>query len=154
MDRDVTEEILRLLKARGLRMTPQRRAIVTEVAKTDSHIDPTALIGRVRRQFPDVNPSTVYRTLWLLDDLGVLQHSHFEEGVQYHRAHDADHAHLTCKSCGRELSLGREEIEPLQSLFEERFGFAADLTHFAISGVCRSCREESTVAMPEASNPA
>jgi Fur family ferric uptake transcriptional regulator len=137
----ITDEVLRLLKDRGFRMTTQRRAIVTEVARSPSHIDPTSLIERIQAQFPDVNPSTVYRTLLLLDELGVLQHSHFEDGVQYHRASLADHAHLTCKLCGREQSLDRAEIEPLQELIEQRFGFAADLTHFAISGVCRACLE-------------
>jgi Fur family ferric uptake transcriptional regulator len=139
----MTEEILQLLKQQGFRMTPQRRAIVAEVARTHEHIDPTSLIARVRKQFPDVNPSTVYRTLWLLDDLGVLQHAHFEEGVQYHRAQHADHAHLTCRRCGRQQSLGRADIEPLQALIERRFGFEADLTHFAISGVCRACSRRS-----------
>jgi Fur family ferric uptake transcriptional regulator len=138
-----TGEVLQLLRQMGFRTTPQRRAIVDEVSRTRNHIDPVSLIARVQARFPDVNSSTVYRTLWLLDSLGILQHSHFEDGVHYHRSLHADHAHLLCSVCGREQTLGRTAIEPLEDLIFQRFGFVADMTHFAISGVCRNCGKET-----------
>jgi Fur family ferric uptake transcriptional regulator len=139
----VAEDVLHMLKERGFRMTPQRRVIVAEVMRTKRHIDPSSLISRIQRQVPDVNASTVYRTLWLLDELGVLTHSHFEDGVQYHRAQQADHVHLTCAACGSEQSLEQAEVEPFRELISDRYGFAADFTHFAISGLCRRCRRKS-----------
>src|SRR6266550_8271503 len=94
------ESLLDLLKSRGLRMTPQRRAIGAEVMGARGHISPTAVARRVRERVPGVNPSTVYRTLDLLEELGVLSHAHLETGAEYHKASESQHVHLSCSRCG------------------------------------------------------
>ncbi len=129
-----------ILRARGLRMTPQRRAIVAEIMRTRGHISPTALARKVQGEMPGVNPSTVYRTLALLEDIGVLSHAHLEGGAEYHRAEEAGHVHLTCSRCGAEDDLSLEEARALSHLIERHRGFLPDLTHFAISGLCAECR--------------
>ncbi len=78
-------DVMDLLRSRGLRMTPQRRAIVTEVMRTHGHISPAAVARKVQGEMPGVNASTVYRTLTLLEEVGVLPHSHVETGAEYHR---------------------------------------------------------------------
>jgi len=133
------DTVLDLLRSSGLRMTPQRRAIVREVMATKGHISPTALCRRVQERDPDVNASTVYRTLDLLEELGVLSHAHLESGAEYHRRSESRHVHLTCSSCGAEASLSLAEADELQSLIGRHRGFRADLTHFAISGLCARC---------------
>jgi Fur family ferric uptake transcriptional regulator len=121
-------------------MTPQRRAIVLEVMRTNGHISPTAIARRVQGEMPGVNASTVYRTLALLEEVGVLSHAHLEGGAEYHRAEEAGHVHLTCSSCGAEDDLSMEEADALQRVIGRHRGFSPDLTHFAISGLCASCR--------------
>lgn len=133
------ESILELLRSRGLRMTPQRRAIVTEIMATDGHISPTAVARRVRERVPGVNPSTVYRTLDLLEEVGVLSHSHLEAGPEYHRSGEPEHVHLVCSKCGAHDSLTLSEAESLKRLIGGHRGFVPDLTHFAISGLCAAC---------------
>ena len=98
-------DVMDLLRSRGLRMTPQRRAIVSEVMRTNGHISPAAIARKVQGEMPGVNASTVYRTLTLLEEVGVLQHSHLESGAEYHRAEEAQHVHLTCCRCGRDDAL-------------------------------------------------
>jgi Fur family transcriptional regulator, ferric uptake regulator len=120
-------------------MTPQRRAIVREVMATTGHISPIALCRKVQERDPDVNPSTVYRTLDLLEELGVLSHAHLESGPEYHRRAESQHVHLTCSSCGADDSLSMREAEELKALVARHRGFQADLTHFAISGLCVRC---------------
>jgi Fur family ferric uptake transcriptional regulator len=134
------EAVLDLLRARGLRMTPQRRAIVAEVMASQGHISPVVVARRVQERVPGVNASTVYRTLDVLEDLGVLSHAHQESGAEYHRLPDGRHVHLTCSRCGAEDSLSLEEAERLKQLIVRHHDFAPDLTHFAISGLCSSCR--------------
>jgi Fur family transcriptional regulator, ferric uptake regulator len=129
-----------ILQARGLRMTPQRRAIVAEIMRTRGHISPTALARKVQGEMPGVNASTVYRTLSLLEEVGVLSHAHLESGAEYHRAEEAGHVHLTCSDCGAEDDLSMEEAEALSNLIERHRQFLPDLTHFAISGLCAECR--------------
>jgi len=105
------------LQRRGLRMTPQRRAIVAEVMKTRGHISPTALARKVQGDMPGVNASTIYRTLAVLEEAGVLAHAHLEGGAEYHRAEEAGHVHLTCSRCGAEddLSLGEAEASRVRA---------------------------------------
>jgi len=135
-----TAEVMELLRDRGLRMTPQRRAIVAEVMRTNGHISPTIIARRVQAEMPGVNASTVYRTLALLEEIGVLAHAHLESGAEYHRAEEAGHVHLICTSCGAEDDLSIREAEALQELIRHHHGFLPDLTHFAISGLCADCQ--------------
>jgi Fur family ferric uptake transcriptional regulator len=136
------DTVTELLRSQGLRMTPQRRAILAEVMAVNGHISPTAVARRVQERVPGVNPSTVYRTLDMLERLGVLSHAHLETGAEYHRSSDGQHVHLTCARCGAEDSLSLEEAERLEHLIVRHHGFAPDLTHFAISGLCADCQRK------------
>lgn len=139
-DRAVAE-VLEILRRRGLRMTPQRRAIVAQIMRAKGHISPAALARTVQEEMPGVNPSTIYRTLAILEEAGVLAHAHLEGGAEYHRIEDAGHVHLSCSRCGAEDDLSLEEATALSELIERHRGFLPDLTHFAISGLCVDCRE-------------
>jgi Fur family transcriptional regulator, ferric uptake regulator len=132
-------DLMDQLRSRGLRMTPQRRAIVSEILRAKGHISPTEIARKVQDDMPGVNASTVYRTLALLESVGVLQHSHVETGAEYHRASEAHHVHLTCRNCGQDDELSLDEADRLEGLIRRHHGFVADLTHFAITGLCRDC---------------
>jgi len=127
-------------------MTPQRQAIVAEIMRTKGHISPTALARKVQSGMPGVNASTIYRTLSLLEEAGVLAHAHLESGAEYHRTEDAGHVHLTCSNCGAEDDLSIDEADALVRLIERHHGFEPDLTHFAIGGLCADCRRELEAA--------
>jgi Fur family ferric uptake transcriptional regulator len=134
------ESALATLREAGFRITPQRRAVVKEVMAQEGHISPADLAERVTRKLPGVNAATVYRTLWLLDELKILTHAHLEEGVTYHHLHASPHVHLTCSSCGTSEALAETDLRSLARLMQESHGFSPDFTHFAISGLCRRCQ--------------
>jgi len=142
MDARTTSDVISTLRERGLRMTPQRRAIVAEIMRSRGHISPTALARKVQGDMPGVNASTIYRTLTMLEEAGVLAHAHLESGAEYHRTEDAGHVHLTCSNCGAEDDLSVDEAEELVRLIERHHGFQPDLTHFAIAGLCAECRRD------------
>jgi Fur family ferric uptake transcriptional regulator len=146
VDPGTTTDAIDVLRQRGLRMTPQRRAIVAEIMRTQGHISPTALARKVQGEMPGVNASTIYRTLALLEEVGVLAHAHLESGAEYHRAEEAGHVHLTCSNCGAEDDLSMDEADALIRLIERHHGFQPDLTHFAISGLCAECAKEAAGA--------
>jgi Fur family transcriptional regulator, ferric uptake regulator len=137
-------EVMGLLRDRGLRMTPQRRAIVSEVMRTQGHISPAQVARTIQSQMPGVNASTIYRTLAMLEEVGVLQHSHLESGAEYHKTDEAQHVHLTCGRCGRDDALSIGEAEKLGALIHAHHGFVADLTHFAITGLCADCAQAAS----------
>lgn len=131
------------LRERGYRITPQREAILREVLRAEGHITPQDVARRVQRRMPAVNASTVYRTLGMLEEAGVVRHAHLERGAEYHRAEESRHVHLTCSSCGAEDDLSLREAESLEELIHRHRGFSPDLTHFAISGLCADCRRRA-----------
>ena len=120
-------------------MTEQRRALVVEIMNSEGHIAPTDLVDRVRAKVPNVNASTVYRTLELLEEVGVLSHAHVEGGAEYHHALEHDHVHLVCSNCGTELAVPVEDLSTARAEFRRATGFAPDFTHFAIWGLCEDC---------------
>jgi Fur family ferric uptake transcriptional regulator len=137
------EYALRALKDQGYRMTPQRRAIVGEIMRISGHIAPQSVAQRVKDRLPGVNDSTVYRTLELLEDLGILAHTHLGSGPEYHHAAHGDHVHFICESCGAKQSMAAADTESLQRRIVEQTGFLPDFTHFAISGLCPKCRRSA-----------
>lgn len=128
------------LRERGYRITPQREAILHEVLRAEGHITPQDVARRVQRRMPAVNASTVYRTLTMLEEAGVVRHAHLERGAEYHRADESPHVHLTCSRCGAEDDLSMKEAASLEGVIQRHRGFRPDLAHFAISGICAECQ--------------
>jgi Fur family ferric uptake transcriptional regulator len=129
------------LHARGLRWTPQRRALVAVLAETRGHITGAELVERCRERDPATIPSTVYRTLDVLEDLGIVRHGHGPDGrEEYHVLPGEEHGHLHCTVCGGCWELGAEEARALLGAMAADRGFEVDLSHVTIVGRCRSCR--------------
>ena len=100
------------LRSRGYRVTPQRQ-LVLEAVKAVDHATPEEICARVRETARGVNISTVYRTLELLEELGMVTHTHLGHGAPtYHLAAEADHVHLVCRDCGRSTRSARSWCRP------------------------------------------
>jgi Fur family ferric uptake transcriptional regulator len=129
------------LHSRGYRVTPQR-TLVLEAVNDLGHATPEEILARVQTGSPRVNLSTVYRTLEVLEDVGLVTHAHLGHGSPtYHSLDDDVHIHLVCRGCESVESIpARSARDFLDSLDRER-GFATDVGHMAIHGLCRSCRE-------------
>lgn len=133
------------LRARGYRLTPQRQLVLAAVRKL-GHSTPDEVAAQVKRKAPAVNVSTVYRTLDLLEELGLVTHTHLGHGAPtYHPADENDHLHLVCRECGRVQQVGTEIAAPLVGSLKAVHGFEVDVTHVAVQGRCAECasREES-----------
>jgi Fur family ferric uptake transcriptional regulator len=128
------------LRARGYRVTPQRQLVLEAVARLD-HATPEEIGAQVQQTARGVNISTIYRTLELLEQIGMVTHTHLGHGAPiYHLASDADHVHLVCRECGRVSEIGPDAIRPLITALEERHGFETDVGHLTVFGRCRDCR--------------
>ncbi|MEU0566432.1 Fur family transcriptional regulator [Nonomuraea sp. NPDC005983] len=128
------------LRAKGYRVTPQRQ-LVLEAVKELEHATPEAICAKVRETARGVNISTVYRTVELLEELGMVTHTHLSHGAPtYHLAAEADHVHLVCRDCGEVGEVRPEMAEGLVKGLEEELGFVADVRHLTVFGRCRNCR--------------
>jgi Fur family ferric uptake transcriptional regulator len=140
-------QLVQTLKERGHRLTPQRQLILEAIESTSGHVSAESVHAKVAAQFPQVNISTVYRTLELLQNMGLVTHTHFDDGIAlYHLAEDSHHQHMVCRRCGSEHEIDISELADLDRHLQERYGFQADLAHFAIVGTCRACASDADSA--------
>lgn len=138
---DRWSEVPGALRARGLRWTPQRRILLEVLATVEGHVTGAELVEGCRAVDPTTTPSTVYRTLDVLEELGVVSHSHGPAGRQeFHVGPSAEHAHLVCSACGARVELARHEVQPVVDEALLRHGFDVDLVHLTIEGRCAACR--------------
>jgi Fur family ferric uptake transcriptional regulator len=133
-------EIVKRLSEEGYRMTPQRLMIVSAIEDSDGHISAEEIYTQVVAKYPHVNISTVYRTLELLKQLGLVTETDFGEGrVRYHPAGKGHHHHLVCTGCGAVIDLDESSLSSLKGMLLREYKFVADLKHLAIFGRCSKC---------------
>ena len=138
-DRSWDEE----LRSRGYRVTPQRQLVLEAVASLN-HATPEEIAARVQQTAKGVNISTIYRTLELLDSLGLVAHTHLNHGAPtYHLATEAGHVHLVCQDCGKIDQASAEAIAPLTAALDDRHGFEVNVSHLTVFGRCQDCRSKT-----------
>ena len=131
------------LRASGYRVTPQRQLVLEAVTKL-THASPEDIFAEVHQKASGVNVSTIYRTLELLEHLGLVTHTHLGHGApRYHLAAEAQHVHLVCRDCGRVTELSPEAAQPLVSALDKELGFQTDVGHLTVFGICRDCRRSA-----------
>jgi Fur family ferric uptake transcriptional regulator len=134
------------LRRRGMRWTPQRRAIIEALAETRGHITGAELIERCRAADPSTIASTVYRTLDVLEEMGFVRHAHGLDGrEEFHVAADAEHGHLFCNVCGGRWEIGAPEARAILDAFRATNGFEPDLSHLTVVGRCATCAAAAAV---------
>jgi Fur family ferric uptake transcriptional regulator len=128
------------LRAGGYRVTPQRQLILEAVTELE-HATPEEIFAYVRLTALGVNVSTVYRTLELLEQVGLVTHTHLGHGApRYHLAAEAQHVHLVCQQCERVTQLDPAAVRSLVSSLDVEQGFETDVGHLTVFGRCADCR--------------
>lgn len=144
MKSDSWADVRRGLQARGLRWTAQRRIVLEVLAGIDGHVTGADLVEGCRAIDPTTTPSTVYRTLDVLEEIGLVSHSHGLDGrAEFHVASAAGHAHLVCSECGSSRELSLHEVRSIADDVFVRHGFEVDLEHLSIEGRCAGCLAET-----------
>ena len=134
--------IISELTEQGYRLTPQRMMIISAIDNSDHHISAEEIYAQVVTRYPNVNISTVYRTLELLKRLNMVTETDMGEGrVRYHPADKGHHHHLVCRECGNIIDLDESLLAPLENALLKEYKFSADLRHLAILGLCQNCRK-------------
>ena len=121
-------------------MTPQRQLVLDAVREL-GHATPEQICVRVQQAAPAVNITTVYRTLDLLERISLVRHTHLGHGAPSYSEQEHQHVHLVCHHCGAVAEAPRDLLDDLAAQLRAESGFALDVTHLALSGMCRSCQE-------------
>ena len=137
------QTVVEALEELGYRLTPQRLMILDAIQHSEGHVTAEEICDRVRATYPHINISTVYRTMELLKELGLVVETDLGGGrVSYHGADKARHHHLICTGCGAAQELEHDLLTPLEEALERRYQFQANVSHFAIFGRCAQCRRK------------
>jgi Fur family ferric uptake transcriptional regulator len=138
--RNMTDE----LSHQGYRMTPQRMMIVSAIENSDNHISAEDIYAQVVAKYPNVNVSTVYRTLELLEQLGLVTKTEMGVGrVMYHPIEKGHHHHLVCRECGSTIDLDDSALASLRESILRDYQFSAELRHLGILGLCAGCKQKT-----------
>jgi Fur family ferric uptake transcriptional regulator len=127
------------LRESGYRLTPQRELILGAVERL-GHATPDEVLAEVRTHSTAVNASTVYRTLEVLEELGLVRHAHLSDRAPtYHSITEHEHFHLVCRNCRRVISVDPDVLTSLTGRLATDHGFAVDVGHLTIFGTCSEC---------------
>ena len=129
------------LHSHGYRVTPQRALVLAAVGAL-GHATPEEILGRVQVDAPRVNLSTVYRTLEVLEEVGLVTHAHLGHGSPtYHSVDEDVHIHLVCGHCGVVDAIPADVARGFLDVLQREHGFSTDVGHMAIHGRCHACGE-------------
>jgi Fur family transcriptional regulator, ferric uptake regulator len=133
------------LASRGIRMTQQRRAILSVIETANKHLDASQILRKAQKIDPSVDRSTVYRTLHLLKRQGMVDEldlMHLEgERHFYERRLGEGHIHMACLRCGKITEFLSETFESLKRQLERDCRFNIVVARLEVGGYCSSCRK-------------
>jgi Fur family ferric uptake transcriptional regulator len=131
------------LRERGLKSTAPRDDIARVFFELGRHISAEELYSEVKKINPHVGYATIYRTLKLLKDCGLLSERHFDEGqARYEVAGGHHHDHFICENCGKIIEFENEELERIQQVVAQKMGALLRRHKMELYGLCADCREK------------
>ena len=142
MDSVAEADLDQLLRTRGYRVTRPRRGVWEVLCDADGHLTVEEVAARVRAAGHDVDLASVYRTLDLLEELGLARSSRLgdTEASRWELAHPDEHFHLVCTSCGRVDHHIGSLVAQVREHLDTGHGFAVDEVELTVMGRCADCR--------------
>ena len=129
-----------MLRKRGYRLTPQRHMILSVIQEADGHLNIDQILERVQERNPYVSLSTVYRTLELLRELGLVRENHLPgEQPHYETAESAAHHHLVCRRCRTVIHLEDTLLGNLHEQLQQQYTFHGLTLDMVAAGYCDAC---------------
>jgi len=136
-----------LLESKNLRLTAQRRAIIDTVFNTEEHFTAEQLLGWARQKDRSVSRATVYRTLPLLTQSGLVREMDFGKDYKFYDPNYADHphhSHIICGDCEKIVEFESEKIERLECEISQKLGFSVKTQRLQITGACQTMKKLGT----------
>ena len=134
------------LVGQGVRMTRQRRVVLKIIEDAERHLNAATILEMARKQDPGIDRVTVYRTLGLLKQRGLIDELdllHLRgEGHYYEQRPLRQHLHLGCLGCGRVMEFESPLFEKMKGQISRECDFQVSFARVEIGGYCRRCREQ------------
>ena len=141
--------IRNMLKSKGYKLTPQRRAVFDVILRNEGrHMSTEEVFLEVKKLCPDIGLATVYRTMLLLEELNVLERHNFDDGRNRyelnHPEEDHHHHHLICNRCGKLVEVEEDLLDALEKKIQEKYAFHVEDHRVQFIGYCQICAEKET----------
>ncbi|MHB8618326.1 MAG: Fur family transcriptional regulator [Chloroflexota bacterium] len=132
------------LRELGYRLTPQRQLVWDALRKSGGHVSAEDVCARVQRTVPGFNIASVYRTLELLERVGMARTSHLGDGRRTYEVAEgpAGHHHLVCEKCHGTIHFGADPVSSLRESLERSYGYRFDDLELVIFGRCPRCQAD------------
>jgi len=143
MQKSAVEQLSGYLAGQGLRSTSQRDAILKTFVEAGQHLSADELYARVKKMHPGIGYATIYRTLKLLAEAGLVEERRFEDGLTRfeYKSTDAHHDHMICTRCGAIIEFENDRIEALQHDVARKKGFRVRSHKLELYGLCAACHQ-------------
>ncbi|MCD6554802.1 MAG: transcriptional repressor [Anaerolineae bacterium] len=139
----MNESDRKILRRAGKRITPQRVLILKVIRESGGHLDADEIYRLAKQKAPRLSLSTVYRTINVLKEAGVIEELHLgEEHHHYELRGEKGHHHLICQDCGKVVEFECPFSEQLMRDLGEKYGFEIAAIHLDLVGHCAECRRE------------
>jgi Fur family ferric uptake transcriptional regulator len=135
------KSIISALRSHGYRLTPQRRAVIHTIARCEDHLTPATLYDKVSTQYPTIGLVTIYRTLAMLAELGLICELHTGDACpRYTVCTPQHHHHIVCSGCGKVVDFTTRSLEGLEARLTRESGFRIDGHLLEFVGLCQTCQ--------------
>lgn len=140
------------LRKHGIRLTRQRELLFGLLHNSHKHLNAEQLLAMARKEDPKINKVTVYRTLKVLKDQGLIDEldlMHFEGEHHYYETRlKREHAHIVCLRCGAVVEYFGEPLQQIRDHVEKEFGFTVTVARTELGGFCADCQQGDLRAEP------
>jgi Fur family transcriptional regulator, ferric uptake regulator len=132
------------LRARGLRVSAARRLVLEALYGAPGPITADQIADGLAGRLPRSDLASVYRNLETLEQVGLVRHFHLGHGPGlYAPAGTGEREYLVCNACGSVKAVDPKQMNPVRTMIQKRFGYAARFSHFPILGLCANCASEA-----------
>ncbi len=136
------KEVVAAMRQYGYKLTPQRRAVIQVIASSQDHLTPATIYEKVHQGYPNIGLVTVYRTVEVLAELGLICELP-TEGIcrSYAIGATEHHHHLICSNCGTVIDFTRHDLSELEQSLSKKSEFKIDSHLLEFFGLCRACQK-------------
>lgn len=146
LNKDLTKAIDKLKKS-GVRITPQRHAVLEYLLTSMTHPTADEIYKALEEKFPNMSVATVYNNLRVLKETGLIQELTYGDNSSRFDCNMEDHYHIKCTKCGKIVDFDYPVLDEVESLAEQVTGFNVSHHRMELYGVCEKCQEEKAVTL-------
>jgi Fe2+ or Zn2+ uptake regulation protein len=139
---DADRQLIAALRATGRRVTTPRLLVHRHLRAADRHVTAEQLYAELAEQVPSLSAATVYDTLDLLDELGLIRRVSTPRGATTYDSRTDDHHHMICRACGQVEDLDAAVDTTAAENAAGAAGFAPAFAQVTVSGLCSACRAQ------------